>query len=59
MPATLNLHNCNDNLSPEREEVIQRIMNLSDEQFKLLITLYSQQEKESVLACQTLHQSSA
>ena len=59
MPATLNLHNCNDNLSSEREEVIQRIMNLSDEQFKLLITLYSQQEKESVSACQTLHQSSA
>lgn len=38
-------------LSPEREKIIQRIMNLSDEQFDLLLTLYSQQEKESVSAC--------
>ena len=59
MTATKELHNCNANLSTEREEVIQRIMNLSDEQFKLLLTLYSQQEKESVSACQTLHRTSA
>ena len=31
------------NLSPEREEIIQRIMNLSNEQFEQLVTLYSQQ----------------
>lgn len=46
-------------LSPEREKIIQRIMNLSDEQFDLLITLYSQQEKESCPACPTPHLTSA
>ena len=59
MSAILELHNINANVSPEREEVIQRILNLSDEQFKLLITLYSQQETESVSACQTHHLTSA
>lgn len=57
--STMELHNLNANLSPEREEVIQRILNLSEEQFQLLITLYSQQETESVSACQTLHRTSA
>ena len=33
-------------LSPKRENIIHRIMNLSSEQFDQLITLYSQQEKE-------------
>ena len=53
------LHNHNANLSPEREKIIQRIMNLSDEQFNHLITLYSQQEKESDPACPTPHLTSA
>ena len=57
--STMELHNLNANLSPEREEVIQRILNLSEEQFQLLITLYSQQETESASACQTLHRTSA
>ena len=57
--STMELHNLNANLSPEREEVIQRILNLSEEQFQLLITLYSQQETESVSACQTQHRTSA
>lgn len=34
-------------LSPEREKIIQRIMSLSDEQFDLLLTLYSRQDQES------------
>ena len=46
MSATQELHNITDNLSPKREDIIQRIMNLSDEQFDRLLTLYSQQEKE-------------
>ena len=57
--SALELHNINDNLSIKRENIIQRIMNLSDEQFDRLITLYSQQEKESCPACQVLHQTSA
>lgn len=36
-----------DNVAQKRENLIHRIMNLSDQQFELLITLYSQQEKES------------
>lgn len=35
------------NLTQKRENIIQRIMNLSEEQFDQFITLYSQQEKES------------
>ena len=58
MIAKVELHNINDNLS-KRENIIQRIMNLSDEQFDRLITLYSQQETESDPACQVLHRTSA
>ena len=32
----------------KKEELIDRIKNLSPEQFEMLITLYSQQEQESV-----------
>lgn len=35
------------NLSPKQENIINRIMNLSDEQLDRLITLWSQQEPES------------
>ena len=59
MSAKVELHNINGNLSPKRENIIQRIMNLSDEQFDRLITLYSQQEPESDPACQVLHRTSA
>ena len=59
MIAKDELHKINANLSPEREKIIQRIMNLSDEQFDRLITLYSQQEKESCPACPTQHQTCA
>ena len=53
------LHNFNANSSPDREKIIQRIMNLSDDQFDRLITLYSQQEKGSVPTCPVPHQTSA
>ena len=53
------LHNFNENLSQRRENIIQRIMNLSDAQFEQLVTLYSQQEKEFVPACPVLHRTSA
>lgn len=59
MSAKVELHNINGNLTPKRENIIQRIMNLSDEQFDRLITLYSQQEQESDPACQVLHRTSA
>ena len=59
MSAKVELHNTNGNLSPKRENIIQRIMNLSDEQFDRLITLYSQQEPESDPAGQVLHRTSA
>ena len=59
MSAKDELHNLNENLSNKRENIIQRIMNLSDEQFDRLITLYSQQEQESDPAGQVLHQTSA
>ena len=59
MSAKDELHNLNENLSNKRENIIQRIMNLSDEQFDRLITLYSQQEKESDPACPTLRRTSA
>ncbi len=51
MSAKEELHNENANLSQKREKIIERIMNLSEEQFDLLIALYSQQEKESCPAC--------
>lgn len=53
------LHNINENLSQKREEIIQRIMNLSDEQFDQLLILYSQQEKEFCPACPVQHRTSA
>ena len=59
MSAKAELHNLNENLSNKRENIIQRIMNLSDEQFDRLITLYSQQEQESDPACPTQHRTSA
>lgn len=59
MLATKELHNFNDNLSQKRENIIQRIMNLSDEQFDRLITLYSQQEKELCPTCPIDHRTSA
>lgn len=58
MSAT-ELHIIDENLSTKREMIIQRIMNLSDEQFDLLLTLYSQQEQESDPACPALRQTSA
>lgn len=48
--------NVEKNISARREAVIQRIMNLSDEQFKLFIELYSRQEQESVQTCQVAPQ---
>ena len=59
MSAKVELHNINGDLSQKRENIIQRLMNLSDEQFDRLLTLYSQQEQESDPACQVLHQTSA
>ena len=49
----------NENLSQRRENIIQRIMNLSDEQFDQLLILYSQQEKEFDPVCQVPHRTSA
>ena len=57
--SALELHNINDNLSNKRENIIQRIMNLSDEQFDRLIALYSQQETETHLTCQVQRRTSA
>jgi hypothetical protein len=48
-----------DNLSPKRESIINRILALSDEQFELLITLYSQQSEESSPDDPSLLQTSA
>ena len=59
MSAKVELHNINGNLSPKRENIIQRLMNLSDEQFDRLLTLYSQQEPESDPDGQVLHRTSA
>lgn len=59
MSANEELHIINENLSTKRESIIQRIMNLSDEQFELLLTLYSQQQQESCPACPTQIQTSA
>ena len=59
MSAKEELHIINENLSTKKEAIIQRIMNLTDEQFDLLLTLYSQQEQESDPACQVQHRTSA
>ena len=59
MIATEEVHILNDTLSTKRENIIQRIMNLSDEQFDRLITLYSQQEKEWCPNAPTQHRTSA
>ena len=59
MIAKDELHNFNATLSTDRENIIQRIMNLSDEQFDLLITLYSQQETEFCPTCPIDHRTSA
>ena len=59
MSAKEELHIINAKLSMKREAIVQRIMNLSDEQFERLIALYSQQEQESCPACQVQHQTSA
>ena len=48
-----------NNLSQKREQLIHRILNLSDEQFDRLITLYLQQETESYPACPIEHLTSA
>ena len=37
----------------KKQEIIKRIENLTDEQFELLIALYSQQEREFVRASQS------
>jgi hypothetical protein len=42
----------------KREELIGRIEKLTDEQFKLLINLWIQQERESVPISQSDHQTS-
>ena len=39
----------------KKEEIINRIENLSEEQFELLITLFSQQEQEFVQVAQSGH----
>lgn len=59
MVATKELHKLNADLPIDRENIIQRIMNLSDEQFDRLITLYSQQEKEWCPNAPTQHRTSA
>ena len=59
MSAKVELHNFSGSLTPKKENIIQRIMNLSDEQFDRLLTLYSQQEQESDPTCQVLHRTSA
>jgi hypothetical protein len=42
-----------------RNDIIERIQNLTDEQFSLLLTLYSQQSGESDPTDQALIQTSA
>jgi hypothetical protein len=59
MVAKKETANVEKNISARREAVIQRIMNLSDEQFKLFIELYSQQERESAPADPVPHRTSA
>ena len=59
MSAKDELHNIDGNLSQKRENIIQRLMSLSDEQFDQLLTLYSQQETESCPTCQVPRLTSA
>jgi hypothetical protein len=59
MSAKDELHNIDGNLSQKRENIIKRLMNLSDEQFDQLLTLYSQQETESCPTCQVHRRTSA
>ena len=40
----------------KKEELIKRIEKLTPEQFELLITLFAQQEQESVRVSQSDHQ---
>ena len=47
------------NLSLKRENIIHRIMNLSDEQFDQFLILYSQQEKEFYPPDPVQHRTSA
>ena len=42
-------------MNQRKQDLINRIEKLTDEQFKLLITLYSQQEQESVQVVQFEH----
>ena len=42
----------------KREELIERINHLTPEQFELLISLWTQQEQESVQVSQSDHPSS-
>ncbi len=59
MSAKEELHIFTADLSPEREKIIQRIINLSDEQFERFLTLYSQQETESYQSFPTQRPASA
>ena len=45
--------------SPKKASIIQRIINLSDEQIDQLLTLHSQQEKESYQTDPVQHLTSA
>ena len=44
-------------MNNKKEEIIKRIANLTDEQFEMLIALYSQQEQEFVQDGQSEHPS--
>lgn len=46
-------------LSRKREDIANRIMQLSNEQFEMLLTLYSRQAQESAPADLVPHQTSA
>lgn len=48
-----------DNCMDRRRDLIDRILNLTDEQFEQLLIFYLQQEKESVPVDQVPHQTSA
>ena len=41
----------------KKQDLINRIEKLTDEQFKMLIHLFSQQEKESAQVSQSVHRS--
>jgi hypothetical protein len=48
-----------EELFAKREKIVQRILNLSDEQLDRLLTLHSQQEQESYQTCPAPHRTSA